>query len=71
MHKIIRAMIALYTPEHAYSATDESAFHATQSSNNSIKILKLYLDAICDPSHAQEWQEAIQEELQLLKANGI
>jgi hypothetical protein len=62
-------MITFYTPEYAYSATDESAFHAIQSSN--IKIPKSYLDAIRDPSHIQEWQEAIQEELQLLKANGI
>jgi hypothetical protein len=35
-----------------------------------IKIPKTYLDAIRDPSRARGWQQAIQEELQSLKANG-
>jgi hypothetical protein len=69
IHKIIRAMIAVYTPEHIHSSTEESVFPATEVSN--IKIPKPYLDAIRDPLHAQERQKAIQEELGSLKANGI
>jgi hypothetical protein len=68
IHKIIRAMIAVYAPEHIQSSTKELAFPAKEVSN--IKIPKSYRNAIRDPSYAQEWQEAIQEELRSLKANG-
>jgi hypothetical protein len=68
MHKIVRAMIAFYAPDHACSSTDESAFPAKEVNN--IKIPKSYLDAIHDPSYTQEWQQAIQEELQSINANG-
>jgi hypothetical protein len=61
-------MIAFYAPNHACSSTDESAFPAKDVNN--IKIPKSYLDAIRDPSYAQEWHQAFQEELQSLKANG-
>jgi hypothetical protein len=61
-------MIAVYAPEYVYSSTYESAFPAKEVSI--IKIPKSYLDAIRDPSHAHEWQEAIQEERRSLKANG-
>jgi hypothetical protein len=60
-------MIAVYAPEHIHSSTEESAFPAKEVSN--IKIPKSYLDTIRDPAYAQEWQEAIQEELRSLKAN--
>jgi hypothetical protein len=68
MHKIFRAMIAFYARDHPCSSTDESGFPVKEVNN--IKIPKSYLDAIRDPSYAQEWQQAIQEELQSLKANG-
>jgi hypothetical protein len=61
-------MIAVYAPEHVHSSTEESAFPAKEVSN--IKIPKSYFDAICDLSHAHEWQETIQEELRSLQANG-
>jgi hypothetical protein len=68
IHKIIRAIIAIYAPEHIHNSTEESAFPANEVSN--IKIPKSYLDAIRDPAYAQEWQEEIQEELRLLKVHG-
>jgi hypothetical protein len=69
IHKVIRAMITVYAPEHIHSSTEESAFLAKEVSN--IKIPKSYLDAIRNPANAQEWQEVIQEELRSLKENGI
>jgi hypothetical protein len=68
MHKIVRGMIAFYAPEDACRSTDEAAFLTNEVSN--IKIPKTYLDANRDSSHAQDWQQAIQEERQLPTANG-
>jgi hypothetical protein len=69
MHKIVRAIITFYALEDACRSTDELAFPTNKVSN--IKISKTYFDAIHDPSYTQEWQQAIHEELQSLKANGM
>jgi hypothetical protein len=62
-------MIAVYAPKHDHSSSKKLAFPATEVSN--IKIPKLYLDSLRESLHAQQWQEAVQEELRSLTANGI
>ncbi|KAI0999754.1 hypothetical protein K3495_g8446 [Podosphaera aphanis] len=67
INKIARAMIATYIYEDNSDFTNETALSAIEE--GTIKVLRSYFDAINDSNHAQKWQEAIQEELRLLKEN--